>query len=92
MRQVAHVGAAVFLTHGDAEHAQVAHFLPQVHGELVVLVDLSGARCDLGLCKFAHRVAQGVDVFAKLKVQAGQIVHEIFLAMGLQRFGGLCAQ
>ena len=79
VRQIAHVGAAVFLAHGDAEHAQAAHFLPQVHGELVVLVDLSGARCDLGLCKFAHRVAQGVDVFAKLKVQAGQIVHEISL-------------
>jgi hypothetical protein len=31
------------------------------------------------LRKFAHRVAQGVDVFAKLKVQAGQIGHEISL-------------
>ncbi len=75
VRQVAHVRAAVFLTHGDAQHAQVAHLAPQVHGELVVAVDFGRAGGDFGLGKVAHRVAQSVDVFTELEVQAGQVVH-----------------
>jgi len=31
------------------------------------------ARRDLGLREIAHRVAQRVDVFSKLEVQAGQL-------------------
>jgi hypothetical protein len=73
VRQVAHVGAAVLLGHGDAQHAQLAHLAPQVHRELVAAVDLGRARRDLGLGKVAHRVAQRVDVFAELEVQAGQV-------------------
>jgi len=72
--QVAHVGAAVVLVHGDAQHAQVAHLVPQVHGELVVAVDLGGARRDLGLGKVAHRVAQGVDIGARVgSAGSGQV-------------------
>jgi hypothetical protein len=41
MGQVAHVGAAVFLGHGDAQHAEVAHLLPGIHRELVGPVDLA---------------------------------------------------
>ena len=69
--QVAHVGAAIFLAHGDAQHAQIAHLLPQVHGELVGAVDLCGAGGDLFLCKGAHCVAQGVNVFAELEIESG---------------------
>ena len=58
--------------HGDAEHAELAHLAPQVHRELVAAVDLGGARRDLGLREVAHRVAQRVDVFAELEVEAGQ--------------------
>ena len=89
VRQVAHVGTAIFFTHSDAEHAQAAHFLPQVHRELVELVDLSGAGRDLGLRKFAHRVTQGVDVFAELKVQAGH-VHRVLPTNDF--YGRRCAQ
>ena len=48
--QVAHVGTAKLLGHGDAQHAQAAHLLPQVHGELVGPVDLGGTghRFNLG--------------------------------------------
>ena len=62
-------GAAVFLGHGDAQHAELAHLAPQVHRELVAAVDLGGARRDLGLREGAHRVAQRVDVFAELEVR-----------------------
>ena len=79
VRQVTHVGAAVLLTHGDAQHAQATHLLPQVHGELVRLVDLRRAGGDLGLCEFAHCVAQGVNVFTELKVKSGQIIHGYLL-------------
>ena len=51
----------------------VAHLAPQVHRELVAAVDLGGARGDLGVGEGAHRVAQRVDVFAELEVQAGQV-------------------
>ena len=37
--QIAHAGAAVFLLHGDAEHAEVAELAPQVHRERIVAVD-----------------------------------------------------
>jgi hypothetical protein len=37
---------------------------------LVVVVDLCGTGGDFGLGKVAHGVAQSVDVFTELKVQA----------------------
>jgi hypothetical protein len=80
VRQVAHVGAAVFLAHGDAQHAQGAHLLPQVHRELVVAVDLGRAGRDLGLGKLAHRIAQRVDVFTELEIESGQVVHGVSLS------------
>ena len=72
VRQVTHVGAAVFFAHCDAQQAQRAHFAPQVHGELVASVNLGSAGGDLGLGKIPHRVAQGVDLLAKLKIKSGQ--------------------
>jgi hypothetical protein len=76
VRQVAHVGATIFLGHGDAQHAERAHLAPQVHRELVAAVDLGRARSDLGLREIAHRVAQRVNVFSQLEVEAGQVVRE----------------
>ena len=77
VRQVAHVGATVFLAHGDAEHAQLTELAPQVHGELVAAVDLGSARGNLCLGKVAHGIAQGINVFTKLEIQAGQIRHGV---------------
>ena len=76
VREVAHACSAVLFTHRDAQHAKRAHFLPQVGGEQVVFVNVCGARCDFTLRKVAYRVAQRVNVFAELKVQAGQVCHE----------------
>jgi hypothetical protein len=59
------------------QHTEVAHLAPQVHGELVVMVDLCGAGCDFGLCEVAHGIAQSVDVFTELEIQARQVVHEV---------------
>ena len=73
VRQVAHVGATVFLADGDAQQAQVAHLAPQVHRELVVFVNGGGARRDLALRKFVHGVAQRINVFTELKVKSGQV-------------------
>jgi hypothetical protein len=38
---------------------------------LVIVVNLCSARGDFGLREVAHGIAQGVDVFTELKVQAG---------------------
>jgi hypothetical protein len=73
VRQVAHAGAAVLFGHGDAEHAELAHLAPQVHRKLVAAVGLRRARGDLGLGEGVHGVAQGVDLFAELEIQAGQV-------------------
>ena len=75
VRQVTHVGAAVFLADGDAQHAKIAHFLPEVHRELVIGVDRCSAWSDLSLGKFTDGIAQGVNVFTELEVETGQIVH-----------------
>ncbi|MNV78224.1 hypothetical protein D3C71_1717030 [compost metagenome] len=75
MRQIAHLRTAPGLGHGDAQHAQRAHLLPQVHGELVAAVDLRGPRCNLGLRKLTHRVTQRIDVFAQLEVESWKVGH-----------------
>ncbi|MCY1454175.1 hypothetical protein D9M71_712220 [compost metagenome] len=75
VRQVAHVGAAVFLGHGDAEHAEVAHLFPGVHRELVGAVDLARARGQFGLGPRTHGIAQHLDVFAQIEFQAWQLGH-----------------
>ena len=77
MGQVAHLGAAVFLVDGDAEHAQVAHLAPQVHRELVAAVDFGGARGDFDGGELLHRFAQRGDVFAMIKGQAWQMQHVV---------------
>lgn len=71
--QVAHVGAAVFLADGHAQHAQVPELAPQIHRELVAAVDFGGARGDLGGRESAHRIAQHIQVFAQVEVQSGKI-------------------
>ena len=72
VRQVSHVSAPIGLGHGDAQHAQIAHLAPQVHGELIRLIDLRRARGNFGLGEITHRIAQCVDIFAQVKVQARQ--------------------
>jgi hypothetical protein len=37
---------------------------------LIVTVDLGGARSDFSLGKITHRVTQGVNIVAKLKIKA----------------------
>jgi hypothetical protein len=81
VRQVAHARAAVFLVHRDAEDAELAHLLPQVHRELVGAVDLRGARRDLGLRELLHRFAQRGDVLAVVKGQAGEMQHGVVLTV-----------
>ncbi len=69
VRQVAHVGAAVFFAHGDTQQAHVAHFPPQVHGELVVAVNFLGARCDFGSSKAVDLLAEHIEGFAEAEVE-----------------------
>ena len=57
--------AAVFARDGDAEQAHLAQLRPQVLREGVVVVDLRGARRDLGFGEPAHGVAQCIDFFAE---------------------------
>ena len=46
MVEVAHGGTTVLFRRGDAEHAEVAEFAPEVGGELVLAVDGGGAGGD----------------------------------------------
>ena len=86
VRQITHIGAAIFLGDGNAEHPELAHLAPQVHRELVGRVDLGRARRDLLLRKMLHCIAQCVDLFAKLKIQAGQIHRSLRFEWG-QKLG-----
>ena len=61
--KVAHAGTAELLGHGDAEQAERAELLPQVGGELVLVVDGGGARGDFDRAQIAHGGAQAVDFF-----------------------------
>ena len=69
--QITQARAAVFFRHGDAEQAHVAELAPHVGWEQVVVVDLRGARGELGGCEGAHLVAKHVDGLAQGEVQAG---------------------
>jgi hypothetical protein len=78
VRQVAHVGTAISFGHRDAQHTHLTHLAPQVHGKLIGAIDFCSARRNLCLRKIAHRVAQRINVFTKLKIKAGH-VHAVFL-------------
>ena len=73
MGQIAHIGSAVLLRHRDAQHAQVTKLAPQVHGELVIAIDLSRTRSNLALGKLTHCITQSIDIFSKLEIQSGQV-------------------
>ena len=68
--QIAQAGAAVFLAHGDTQHAQIAELLPQLVGEQVVLVHARGDRCDLLAGEGAGAVLQRGEGVVELKIQA----------------------
>ncbi|MCY1267363.1 hypothetical protein D9M70_157950 [compost metagenome] len=74
MGQVTQAGTAVLFRHGNAQQAHVTEFAPQVGGEQVVDVDLSGARGDLLGDEGLNLIAQHVDGFTEGKVQ-GWIAH-----------------
>jgi hypothetical protein len=57
--------------------AQRAELLPQIGRELVVAVDVGGARRDLLGREALHAVAQHVDGFAEPKAQAGYRVGHV---------------
>jgi hypothetical protein len=75
--QVAHVGATIDFGHRDAQHTNLAHLAPQVHGELIGAVNFGGTGCNFSLRKIAHSVAQRINVFTQLEIQAGH-VHGVF--------------
>lgn len=68
--QITHFSTAISLRCGDAQDAQVTHLAPQVHGELIAGIDLCRTGRDLGLGKCGDRIAQRIDVFAKLEVKS----------------------
>ena len=74
MGEIAHVGAAVLLLDRDAMKPQFAHGRPQVDRELVLLIDLRGARRDLLGREAAHGVAQHVDVRPQAVIQVDGVL------------------
>ena len=75
VREIAHLGAAVLLGHGHAEHAEIPELAPEVHRELVLAVDLRGPRGDLGRGELLQGLAQHGDVLAEVEGQAGDVQH-----------------
>ena len=70
MGEVAHAGAVEFVFHGEPEQADIAHFAPEIGGEIVVLVDGGGAGRDFGIGEAAHGFAQRVDLLPEFEIQA----------------------
>ena len=75
VRQIADARSAVLLFDRDPEESQITHLAPQIRRELIVAVDLCGARRDLDRGELLHRGAQHVDGLAKVEVQRGKIEH-----------------
>ena len=73
VRQVTHVGATIGFGHRNAQHAHFAHLAPQVHRKLIGAVNFCRTRGNLCLGKIADSIAQCIDVFAQLKVQAWHV-------------------
>src|SRR5205823_4327346 len=73
-----------FFADGDAENAELAHFFPQIHRELVAAVDFRGAGRDFRCSKLLHRFAQRGDVFAMIKGQAWQVQHVVLTEIDLR--------
>ena len=71
MGQVGHARAAIFLRHGDAQKAKLAHLLPQLGRKQVLAVDFLGHRADAVLRPTMHHLAHRVDVFAEVELHGG---------------------
>ena len=70
MGEVAHVDAAVLLVDSHADQSQITELGPQIGGKPIVAIDLGGPRSDFLLGEGAHRIAQHVDGFAQIEIQA----------------------
>ncbi len=82
VREITHRGAAEFFFDSNTEDAEGAHLAPQIHRELVGAVDFGSARRDFGLRELLDGFAQGGDVFAMVKGQAGQMDHVVLHFQG----------
>src|SRR5262249_15112359 len=69
MVEIAQAGAAKFLLDRDAENSDVAHLPPEIGGELVLAVDVGGARRDLPGCEARPRVADHLRVIAEIEIE-----------------------
>ncbi len=74
MGNIAHAGAAIVFRRGDAKHAKLTQFTPQMHGKLIVAVGFSGQRRNAAFRKTAHRIAKGFDLLAKTEIHAPPIL------------------
>ena len=67
--QVAHVGTAVLLLHGNTQQAHVAELTPEIHGELVVPVDVGGPGRDFCGGEAVDLLAEHVEGFTKAEIE-----------------------
>ena len=68
--EVSHAGAAQLLLDRNPEKTEFSHFGPEVHGELIGLVDLRRPGCDLVGGKTHNRVAQQVGIVRRGRSRA----------------------
>ncbi len=71
VREITHVGAAVFLLDGNAQHAELAEARPQFIRKFIGAVDGGGARRDFPGGEGGDRFAQDGDGFAESEVESG---------------------
>ncbi len=67
--EVAETEAAVFLRHGHAEQAHLAHFGPELAREAVAAINLVGQRRDAAQGELPDRLAQLVDARTQVEIE-----------------------
>jgi len=75
MREIAQLGAAVFLANRQSEDTEISELAPEIVGKKIRLIDRSRPRSDFIGRKLADGIAQHLDVFAEREVQGRQMSH-----------------
>ncbi len=69
VREIADVASAVLLGNEHAEEPELAHFLHEVEGELLLLVELLGDGFDLLFGELAHGIPQYLLLLAEVEIR-----------------------
>jgi hypothetical protein len=78
VREVSHIGAAVFLSDSHAQQSEITELAPHIHGKCIVGINLGGPRRQLFLNKLVNRVTQHIDFFTQSMIKRGvRRIHDV---------------